>query len=66
MLIIFGALVLIFSLVYFGRYADKNFKEMVEENKKNNDTLVNTDVNDTRQSSDILEVPLTKVKFIDI
>ena len=34
---VFGAIVLIFSLFYFGNYAKKNFGKMMEENETAND-----------------------------
>jgi hypothetical protein len=64
-LIIFGALVLIFSLIYFARYADKNFKKMMEDNKNKNQensfNTMNDESIDSRLSTGILEVPLNNV-----
>ncbi len=39
---VFGILVLIFSLFYFGRYAKKNFNKMIEQNNKINDVSIDS------------------------
>lgn len=41
---VFGAIVLIFSLFYFSRYAKTNFNEMIENESSKN--LLNKDIKD--------------------
>jgi hypothetical protein len=41
---VFGAIVLIFSLFYFGRYAKKNFNEMIEENQSSKNLLIDEEI----------------------
>jgi hypothetical protein len=48
---VFGALVLIFSLFYFGRYAKKNFNEMIEENQSNKNLLTNLNEEEIKSMS---------------
>lgn len=58
---IFGILVLIFSLFYFGRYAKRNFNLMMEENKNLNKTspLSETDENIlSEETTDTFNTPL--------
>lgn len=58
---IFGILVLVFSLLYFGRYAKRNFNLMMEENKHLNSSksLSDTDENMlSEETSDTLNAPL--------
>lgn len=55
-LMVFGALVLIFSLFYFGRYAKKNFNKMILENEHHHKESINE--NPLNESSE-LEVALT-------
>lgn len=58
---IFGIVVLIFSLLYFGRYAKRNFNKMMEENKHLNDvkSLSESDENMlSEETTDTLNAPL--------
>jgi len=53
---IFGVLVLIFSLLYFGRYAKRNFDKMMEENmhKNINETSL-SETNENIQSEETID-----------
>jgi uncharacterized membrane protein YukC len=42
-LMVFGGLILLFSLFYFNRYAKKHFNIMVQENRKKNLDFINDD-----------------------
>jgi hypothetical protein len=55
-------------LVYFARYADKNFKQMIEDNNNNkqddnkeNKNSYNNDSINSRLSTSVLEVSLNDV-----
>jgi hypothetical protein len=37
---VFGALIIIFSLFYFGRYAKINFNKMIKENEINKNFII--------------------------
>lgn len=57
---IFGIIVLIFSLLYFGRYAKTNFNKMMEENKHLNfSSSSESDENIlSEETADTLNAPL--------
>ena len=58
---VFGALILIFSLFYYGRYAKKNFNDLFEENKKKNNNVISINENESslKVSTIALEVSST-------
>jgi len=57
---IFGIIVLVFSLLYFGRYAKRNFNKMMEDNKSK-DYLINDSLEEnvlSEETTDTLSTPI--------
>lgn len=61
-LIIFGVFVLLFAMIYFGRYAEYNFKKLMEENKTTDEfSTGNSSINILEEENfNQLRVPLNE------
>ncbi len=57
---VFGIIVLLFSLLYFTRYAKRNFNLMIEENKLKNNSSFSSESDNipSEETSDTLNAPL--------
>lgn len=62
---IFGIVVLVFSLLYFGRYAKRNFNKMMEDNKGIKDYLINDSLEENILSEETIDTLSTPINVQD-